>query len=57
MKTTAIFPDRTFVTALEQNGVEYDLLEKDYYSHNGFNDTDLFEPMSMKMLVTALKYL
>ena len=48
---------RTFVTALEQNGVEYDLLEKDYYSHNGFNDTDLFEPMAMKMLVTALKYL
>lgn len=48
---------RNFVAALEKNNVKYDLLEKKYYSHNGFNDTDLFEPMAMKMLITALKYL
>lgn len=48
---------KTFTAALRKNGVEYDLIEKDYYSHNGFNDTDLFEPMAMKMLITAQKYL
>ena len=47
----------TFVSALKKNGVKFDIIRKDYYSHNGFNDTDLFEPMVMKMLITALKYL
>lgn len=48
---------KTFTSALRVNGVKYDLIQKDYYCHNGFNDTDLFEPMAMKMLITAQKYL
>lgn len=48
---------KTFTRALRTNGVKYDLIYKDYYSHNGFNDTDLFEPMAMRMLITARKYL
>lgn len=48
---------RTFTKALRANGVKYDLIYKDYYSHNGFNDTDLFEPMVMRMLITAQQYL
>lgn len=48
---------KTFTRALRANGVKYDLIYKDYYSHNGFNDTDLFEPMLMKMYFTAKKYL
>lgn len=48
---------KTFTRALREKGVKYDLIQKDYYSHNGFNDTDLFEPMLMKILITAQKYL
>ena len=48
---------KTFTRALRNNGVKYDLIYKDWYSHNGFNDTDLFEPMVMKMLITAQRYL
>ena len=48
---------KTFTRALREKGVKYDLIYKDYYSHNGFNDTDLFEPMVMKMLITAQEYL
>ena len=48
---------KTFTRALRANGVKYDLIYKDWYSHNGFNDTDLFEPMVMKMLITAQQYL
>jgi len=48
---------KTFTRALREKGVKYDLIYKDYYSHNGFNDTDLFEPMAMKILITAQKYL
>ncbi len=48
---------KTFTHALRENDVQYDLIFKDYYSHNGFNDTDLFEPMLMKILITAQKYL
>ena len=48
---------KTFTRALREAGVKYDLIYKDYYSHNGFNDTDLFEPMAMKILITAQKYL
>ncbi len=48
---------KTFTRALRNNGVKYDLIYKDYYSHNGFNDTDLFEPMLMKILLTAQQYL
>ena len=48
---------KTFTRALRAKGVKYDLIYKDYYSHNGFNDTDLFEPMVMKMLITAQQYL
>ena len=48
---------KTFTRALREKGVPHELLYKDYYSHNGFNDTDLFEPMLMKMLITAQQYL
>lgn len=48
---------KTFTRALREKGVKYDLIYKDWYSHNGFNDTDLFEPMVMKMLVTAQRIL
>lgn len=48
---------KTFTRALRNKGVKHDLIYKDYYSHNGFNDTDLFEPMAMKILITAQKYL
>ncbi|MBQ0151016.1 MAG: glycoside hydrolase family 97 catalytic domain-containing protein [Bacteroidales bacterium] len=47
----------TFTRALDRCHVKYDLIYKEYYCHNGFNDTDLFEPWAMKMLVTAQQYL
>lgn len=47
----------TFTKALKANGVPYDLLYKDYYSHMGFIDTDLLEPTLMKVLIEAKKRL
>lgn len=46
-----------FTKALKNNGVEYDFLFKEYYSHMGFIDTDLLEPTLMKVLIEAKKRL
>lgn len=47
----------TFTKALKENGVKYDLIFKDYYSHMGFIDTDLLEPTLMRVLIEAKKRL
>ncbi len=47
----------TFTKALRDNGVPYDLLFKEYYSHMGFIDTDLLEPTLMRVLIEAKKRL
>lgn len=47
----------TFTRALRANGVKYDLLFKEYYSHMGFIDTDLLEPTLMRALIEAKKRL
>jgi len=47
----------TFEKALRQNNVKYEILEKDFYSHTAFVATDLYEPMLMKILILARKYL
>lgn len=47
----------TFTKALRENGVKYDLLFKEYYSHMGFIDTDLLEPTLMRVLIEAKKRL
>lgn len=47
----------TFEEALKKNNVGYEILEKDFYSHTAFVGTDLYEPMLMKVLILARKYL
>lgn len=46
-----------FTKALKANGVKFDLLFKEYYSHTGFIDTDLLEPTLMRVLIEAKKRL
>lgn len=42
---------RTFENALKENGVKYEIWERDYYSHSGFiGGTDLTEPVLIHML-------
>lgn len=46
-----------FEAALKKNNVPYEILSKAYYSHLAFAGTDLYEPMLMKILILAQKYL
>lgn len=46
-----------FEEALKKNKVPYEILNQAYYSHLGFAGTDLYEPMLMKILILAHKYL
>lgn len=47
----------SFEEALKQKNVKYEIIEKDYYAHSAFVATDLYEPMLMKVLILARKYL
>jgi acetyl esterase/lipase len=47
----------SFEEALRKNNVKYEILEKDFYSHNAFVATDLYEPMLLKLLTLSRKYL
>jgi len=44
--------------ALKHNGVEYEIWERDYYSHSGFiGGTDMYEPTLVKILELSCEYL
>lgn len=47
----------SFEGALKKHNLSYEILKKDYYAHTAFVSTDLYEPMLMKILILARKYL